>query len=57
MYKVMTYAAVVFQVLSSDIDETESGGGNTSERTEQFCQIFGSAPQDKASGQDFLRDH
>ena len=26
MYKVMTYAAVVFQVLSSDIDETESGG-------------------------------
>ena len=31
MYKVMTYAAVVFQVLSSDRDETESGGGNTSE--------------------------
>ena len=26
MYKVMTYAAVVFQVLSSDRDETESGG-------------------------------
>lgn len=57
MYKVMTYAAVVFQVLSSDIDETESGGGNTSEKTEQFCQIFGSAPQDKASGQDIQRDH
>ena len=38
MYKVMTYAAVVFQVLSSDRDETESGGGNTSEKTEQFCQ-------------------
>ena len=29
MYKVMTYAAVVFQVLSSDRDETESGGGAT----------------------------
>ena len=57
MYKVMTYAAVVFQALSSDRDETESGGGNTSERTEQFCQIFGSAPQDKASGQDIQRDH
>ena len=26
MYKVMTYAAVVFQVLSCDRDETESGG-------------------------------
>ena len=26
MYKVMTYAAVVFQVLSSDRDETESRG-------------------------------
>ena len=50
MYKVMTYAAVVFQVLSSDIDETESGGGNTSERTEQFCQIFGSAPQGYSEG-------
>ena len=48
MYKVMTYAAVVFQDLSSDRDETESGGGNTSEKTEQFCQLFGSAPQDKA---------
>ena len=30
---------------------------NTSEKTEQFCQIFGSAPQDKASGQDISRDH
>lgn len=33
------------------------GGGTTSEKTEQFCQIFGSAPQDKASGQDIQRDH
>ena len=33
------------------------GGGNTSEKTEQFCQIFGSAPQDKASDQDIQRDH
>ena len=57
LYKVMTYAAVVFLDLSSDRDETESGGGNTSEKTEQFCQIFGSAPQDKASGQDIQRDH
>ena len=30
---------------------------NTSEKTEQFCQIFGSAPQDKASRQDIQRDH
>ena len=57
MYKVMTYSDVVFQDLSSDRDESESRGGNTSEKTEQFCQIVGSAQQAKASGQDILSDH
>ena len=38
MYKVMTYAAVVFQVLSSDRDETESGGGNTVRRQSSFVK-------------------
>ena len=38
MYKVMTYAAVVFQDLSSDRDETESGGGNTSRRQSSFVK-------------------
>ena len=38
MYKVMTYAAVVFQDLSSDRDETEAGGATLVRRQSSFVK-------------------